>query len=56
MERADPGAVRQSINEAYGLDDEADIYRKRAIDIIENRTGLRRLDEVLKGTRRTESA
>lgn len=48
MAQLDRTTIDQVMSEAFGADTEAEAYRKEAIKLIESRTGLKRLEEVLR--------
>lgn len=48
MAQLDRTTIDQVMSEAFGADTEAEAYRKEAIKLIESRTGLKRLEKVLR--------
>lgn len=48
MQNLDQRTIDQVVDETFGIESEDDLIKRRAIELIESRTGLKRLDEILR--------
>lgn len=48
MQNLDQRTIDRVVDETFGIESEDDLIKRRAIELIESRTGLKRLDEILR--------